>query len=137
VRALGLLRDDLEHEAWQMRPVNLRNFRREDEGRWHFQMKAWSALRTALFRWWPWHVAVWYAVVLGAAIAGWTRNRFGAALLLGLVTLGLGEFVLCSWTDACETYRHLFIFHAVTDVMALAIFSCFRKSLRAQAAVFF
>ena len=122
LRALGLLRDDLVNEAWQIRPVNLRNFRREDEGRRLFQMTLWSRMRTGLFRIWPWHVVVWYAgaVVVGGCFALLGR-RFEAGLLLGLVTLGLGEFVVCSWTDACETYRHLFIFHAVTDVTVLAV----------------
>ena len=119
LRALDLLRSDLENEAWQIRAVNLRNFQRQDEGRRHFQLTLWSDLRTQLFRFWPWHVAVWYGVVIAIAIL--RRGNPYAALLLGLAVMAAGEFCISSWTDACETYRHLFIFHAITDVTVLFV----------------
>jgi hypothetical protein len=37
-----------------------------------------------------------------------------------LCALGLGEFVLASLTESTETYRHLFLFHAITDVTVCA-----------------
>jgi len=36
--------------------------------------------------------------------------------LLGIVTLAIGEFCVASLADAAETHRHLFIFHACTDL---------------------
>lgn len=109
LRTAGILWQDLAREAFQIRPVNLRTVRRQDEGRTGLRHTVWSDLRSWLFRVWPWHIVIWYAAVIWFAVKG------RSALALGLCALGIGEFCLASLTDACETYRHLFIFHAVTD----------------------
>jgi hypothetical protein len=37
-------------------------------------------------------------------------------IVLGIAVLGIGEFCVAGLADAAETYRHLFIFHACTDL---------------------
>jgi hypothetical protein len=37
-------------------------------------------------------------------------------MVLGIVALAAGEFFVASLADAAETFRHLFIFHACTDL---------------------
>jgi len=86
----------------------------------------WSRLRAMLFQIWPSHVFVLYAAALAAPIAVCVRSRRTAArrpfalliALLGLV--GLIQLCLASLFDATETERHLFMFHANTDVLIVA-----------------
>ncbi|HKT69987.1 MAG TPA: hypothetical protein VJP83_11140, partial [Terriglobales bacterium] len=82
---------------------------------------SWSDLRGALFRAWPEHILLWYAFVLAAAIVVIARSRSPvirrvAAVGLGLALMGIGEFCFASLTDAAQTDRHLFVFHALSDL---------------------
>jgi hypothetical protein len=114
LRTAGFLWQDLTREAFQIRPVNLRTIRREDAGRTGFHYTFWSDFRSWLFRVWPWHIVVWYAAVV------WFAIQRRSVLVLGLCALALGEFFVASLTAASETYRHLFLFHAITDVTVCA-----------------
>jgi hypothetical protein len=122
-RALKFLWDDLHREAFQMRCANLSNFPRQAShppGALTRRFASWSDLRSRLFVLWPSHIIVWYGLVIGVAalIARSTRGpaRRTAALCLGIAILGILEFCLASLTDACETYRHLLLFHLTTDI---------------------
>jgi len=128
--AAGKLWSDLRDEAWQRRPGNLSNFRRGrgyPPGARTARLGSWSALRSALFRWWPAHIVVWYAMALVGfpllarrAQAGWRRPL--GWMICAIALAGATEFGVASLGDAVETDRHLLIFHLLTDVtMFLAL----------------
>jgi len=83
----------------------------------------WTALRSALFRVAPWHILVWFAVVIAmsARLAVRGRGTLGsvAILSLALSVMALMEFAISSLSDAGETERHLFLFHVLTDFTIL------------------
>lgn len=123
-RAVWKLKSDLWNEAWQRRPVNLSNYRRTDgqpAGARTQRLGSWSALRTVLFQWWPGHIIVWFACILflPPLLAIREKSPFRRSLLwtsLVLTLLAVAEFCFASLTDACETYRHLLMFHVFTDL---------------------
>jgi hypothetical protein len=116
VRTLGFLNEALKIETFQMRPENLSNFRREDghpPGARTDRFALWSNFRRALFLKWPYHILAWYLLVIVAAIRTPAPLRW---MILGIIVLAAGEFCVASLADAAETSRHLFIFHACTDL---------------------
>ena len=123
-RALAILRADLENETWQRRVPGLSNFQRQSgrpEGATATSLGTWSALRTWASRVWPAHVVVWLAllppVALLLAIRDGSRWRRALAwTILAVSLVALGEFGIASLADACETPRHLWMFHVFTDV---------------------
>jgi hypothetical protein len=126
--ALRVLAFDLRQNTPYMRPENLSNFRKEQghpPGALTDRFASWSNLRARLFRRWPWHIVVWYLVWIGTAVVLlWNGRTRRASVLVGLAVaaMGIGEFLTASLADACETYRHLLLFHLLTDVtVCLAI----------------
>ena len=129
VRTVTILNADLRTSAAHLR--TLPNYRREDgfpPGTKARHFCSWSDLRSLLFLVWPYHILVWY----GAVIAGtsWTAIRRrgslssrAAALCLGIVFLGMLEFVVASLGDGTDTARHLILFHALTDVTVCFVFA--------------
>ena len=120
LRALEFLDQTLTIEAPQMRALNLSNFRREDaptHGWRAGRFALWSDFRSALLRKWPHHMLAWYLLVIAASIriVRTAQARLGW-IILGIAVLGIGEFCVAGLADAAETYRHLFIFHACTDL---------------------
>jgi len=125
-RAIRILEEDLHREAYLMRCPNLSNFRRADghpAGALTSRFASWSSLRSRLLLGWPEHLIVWYGLAIAAALAAaWrarrsiTATRRTAVLFLGITLLGVLEFCFASLTDACETYRHLLLFHLITDI---------------------
>jgi hypothetical protein len=123
-RALAILRADLEDQTWQRRVLGLSNFQRQSgrpEGASATSLGSWSALRTWASRVWPAHILVWLALLLPAALwlairdaSRWRRALAWTILAASLVALG--EFGIASLADACETPRHLLMFHVFTDV---------------------
>jgi hypothetical protein len=119
-----ILYGDLRKEGPSNRAPNLGNYRREDgkaPGAKANHFDAWSRLRSSLFRWWPSHAIAWYAVALVFSCVSLLyltdeRSKRLSLLLLMILLLGGGEYVLSSLTDSCETHRHLFLFHAATDL---------------------
>jgi len=83
----------------------------------------WTALRSGLFRAAPWHIVVWFALVIPIsarlAVHGGTMLRSVAILNLTLCAMALLEFAISSLSDAGETERHLFVFHVLTDFTIL------------------
>jgi hypothetical protein len=123
--AIRFLWLDLKNEAWQIRPVNLSNFRRQDghpAGAKTSRMALWSSLRSWLLARWPAHMIFLYALVPAAALSMVIRNgspfrRALAWVICPAAIMGLGEFCVASLCDALETYRHLLLFHFFTDIM--------------------
>jgi hypothetical protein len=119
-----VMRNELRSSAPFLRPPLLANYRREDgfppnSLAGHFC--SWSDLRARMFRTWPEHIVLWYVFVLATAIV--VMGRIGspvarkvAAICLALAVMGIGEFCFASLTDAAQTDRHLFLFHALTDL---------------------
>lgn len=118
------LTEDLTQQAHQLRP-NYSNFQRSDghpPGDLTRRFAVWSDLRSALYQLWPWHVVVWFA--LFTCVAVWAARRASqsrrlAALAIGAVMLAVFEFCFASLADGAETYRHLLIFHLLTDVTVM------------------
>ena len=132
--------NDLRLSASYLRPPFLANYRKEDgfppnSLARHFC--SWSDLRARLFRAWPAHIVLWYGLVMAAAIVAiGTRSsslvtRRLAAIGLSLAVMGIGEFCFASLMDATQTDRHLFLFHALTDLTvvmtAAAVLELFRR----------
>jgi hypothetical protein len=122
-RALDKLKRDLETNTFQMRPQNLSNFRQQDghpPGAQTTRFALWSDLRSRLYLLWPYYVVLLHLSIAAGAI--WLIRRKGgtaarvAWITLGLIAITWGEFAVASLADACETYRHLFLFHALTDL---------------------
>jgi hypothetical protein len=123
-RALTILAADLKEHAFRIRPHNLSNFRRVDghpPGALTRRFALWSDLRANAFLLWPYHV-VWWLVAAAAGAAVVLRrsisvvNRDLARICLCVVAMSGLEFGLASLADAAETYRHLLLFHGLTDV---------------------
>jgi hypothetical protein len=132
-RTLKILDETLTLEAFQMRAQNLSNYRRQDghpPGARTHRFALWSDFRSALFRKVPHHMLAWYLLVMGGStwivVARRTPVQTRLAwITLGIAALGIGEFCVAGLADAAETYRHLFIFHACTDLtICLAIAAC-------------
>lgn len=110
---------DLATFAPGMRQTNLANFRREDGAaplRLTDRFAIWSRLREKLYKRWPLVVPLWYAAVIGVALSVLKRQRTTAAVCLGVAVIGVLEFCFASLADAVETERHLFLFHAATEI---------------------
>ena len=113
---IGLLAETLKDGAPEMRPVNLGNFRVEDgraPGARTERFALWSGFRAWLLRRWPWHMAVWYVVFLAGCLAIRSPVR---RVAMGMAALGLGEFAAAALGDSLDAGRHLFLFHAATDL---------------------
>ncbi len=121
--ALGELWRVMREEAWQRRPQNLSNFPRSygrPAGARSERFASWSALRSRLFLLWPAHAIAWYALLLFSSPLLARRNksplrRALAWTIFALAFMGAAEFAIASLADACETYRHLLMFHVFTD----------------------
>ena len=103
---------DLKDEAPQIRAINLGNYERSTGKRyctlstsfgWYSEAKAW------LYRHAPWHV------FLLVPLAAWVIGR--KPILYAVLAAGGYEFAVASLADACETYRHLLVFHLSYDVL--------------------
>ena len=114
--ALRFMGETLRDGAPEMRPVNLSNFQasqgrppgaRTDRFAW------WSDFRAWLLRRWPWHLPLWYAAFAIGCLRSRSRLRW---LALGCAALGAGEFTAAALGDALDAGRHLFLFHAATDL---------------------
>jgi hypothetical protein len=113
---LGFLRETLVEGAPEMRPVSLSNFRVKDgrpPGARTSRFAAWSDLRSSLLRRWPWHIVIWYALFAAGCLVNGTRVAWVG---LGVAVLGAGEFGAASLGDCLDAGRHLFLFHAATDL---------------------
>jgi hypothetical protein len=123
-RALAILQADLGDQAWQRRAPGLSNFQRQSgrpEGASSTSLGSWSTLRTGAFRTWPAHIVVWLVLLPPAAL--WLAIRDASLLrrslawtILAVSLAAWGEFGIASLADACETPRHLLMFHVFTDV---------------------
>jgi hypothetical protein len=121
-QATAALATDLVVNAPMIRAPNLSNFRREDghpPGALTRRFASWSTLRAWLFVIWPGHIAAWFALLAAEGTIVWRRHpraRPAIAICSGVALMAVLEFVFASLTDAIETYRHLLLFHLLTDV---------------------
>ena len=113
---LGFLAETLKEGAPEMRPVYLGNFRAQDgraPGARTQRFALWSNFRSGLLRRWPWHMVVWYVVFLAGCLVSGSPVRWVA---MGIAALGAGEFAAAALADSLDAGRHLFLFHAATDL---------------------
>jgi len=123
-RPLFKLLSDLRKEAPNRRVVYLSNYQRQagkPAGARDGQLGSWSALRTWLFRWWPAHILIWLPIAICVppflASGGNSRRRRMLAWAISIIALlAVAEFLTVSLADACETDRHLTMFHIFTDM---------------------
>lgn len=103
---------DLSNEAPQIRAVNLGNYERS-MGKLYCSLSTgfgwYSAFKSWLFRIAPWHL---FLLVPAAA---WVIGR--RPLLFAVLAIGGYEFAVATLADACETYRHLLLFHLAYDLL--------------------
>jgi hypothetical protein len=119
-----MVRDRLLWEAEIMRANNLGNYRigtgHEPSARTH-RFGLWSDMRSALFHRAPWYLPLWYALFIAGCLTAILRPRSPVStriawLALGIAFLGSGEFLASNLADCLDMARHLFIFHACTDL---------------------
>ena len=120
--ALSFLWSDMSAGA-ERRQKNLSNFRREagqPAGAQSYRFATWSLLRSWLFDLWPPHILIWYLFVLAALpVLAWRDpsryRRAIAGVIAAISVMGAVEYALASLPDACETHRHMLLFHIFTD----------------------
>lgn len=135
VKTFRMVRAGLLWEKEVMRADNLGNYRIEDghrPGERTYRFAQWSDLRSRLFHRAPWYLPAWYALFFaGCAIVIARRHSRVATrmawLALGIGLLGAGEFLASSLADCLDVSRHLFLFHACTDLTV-----CFAAAWAAQ-----
>jgi len=119
--AAQVLWTDLSTEAPQIRAINLGNYER-NTGKAYCTLSTtfgwYSAAKSWLFRVAPWHVFLLLALAL------WKVGK--QPLTWAVVAMGSYEFAIASLADACETYRHLLLFHVAYDLLIwLSLISIF------------
>jgi hypothetical protein len=124
VKTSHMVSESLLWEAEIMRANNLGNYRiefgHEPHARTH-RFGLWSDWRSALFHRAPWYLLLWYVLFVAACVAAILRPRSSisiriAWLALGIALLGAGEFLTSTLADCLDMARHLFLFHACTDL---------------------
>jgi len=123
IRAFDIMKRDLETWARYIR-FDFGNFRRQDAvrpGQRAETFALWSDFRIWLFFLWPAHIVAWYSILtVGAIVVLATRPSMIAVqfawLTIALIGAAGTEYIISSLADSEETFRHLFLFHAITDV---------------------
>jgi hypothetical protein len=116
--AVRVLWSDLTTEAQQIRAINLGNYERSTGKAYCTLATAfgwYSAVKSWLFRVVPWHV------FLLVPFAVWVIGK--RPLLWAVLAIGGYEFAVASLADACETYRHLLLFHVAYDLLIFMLIS--------------
>jgi hypothetical protein len=123
-KTFGMVSDRLLWEAQIMRANNLGNYR-IDTGHapsaLTHRFGLWSDIRSALFHRIPWYLPLWYGVFLAGCVMVIRRRGSPVAtrmawLALGIAVFAAGEFVASNLADCLDMARHLFVFHACTDL---------------------
>ena len=126
---LSEMNDELRTSAPVIRPRDMPNFREEDgipPGTMDRRFSLWSSARSFALRIFPYHVILFYLAPWAAVFLAWKyrQERMRWPLIpLALILTGAGalEFAMATLTDALDVARHLFLFHAVTDLLILLI----------------
>lgn len=126
-RALSILIAAMRESCRDMRPLLLANFRRQDgfsPGSQSRIFGLWSAVKRPIYvEYAPWLLLL-YVAALMVAVTLWTRGVPGGPWILMVWAIGCGELLISTLGDACETSRHLLLFHAATDVLTGAMLAC-------------
>jgi hypothetical protein len=123
-KTLRMVSDRLLWETEIMRPNNLGNYRIEaghGPRELTHRFGLWSDMRSALFHRAPWYLPLWYGLFLAGCVMAILRRHSPAFtrmawLALGIALLGAGEFLASNLADCLDMARHLFVFHACTDL---------------------
>jgi hypothetical protein len=129
-RVLQIVHDDLKHWGWEIRSETLGNYERWTGAVPYARASAfgwWSGLRSATLRAVPLYPVIWHAAVLAFA---W-RWKSHATLVCGAISaMAFVELGVTSLADAAETSRHLFLFHALTDLTFVFAIAAAGRALR-------
>ncbi len=126
-RALSVLR----RAAWKgarMRPPFFGDLAKDAGRPERAQSRRFAVWSDLKFRLRPWTLAIWTALVAGssaAALATWRRasprGRLARIGLLALCAMASLELAVCAFADAhIELVRHLYVFHAMIDLVFVA-----------------
>lgn len=124
-RALAIIARDLRETAPAIRPPNVGNFERQEGYPPMSKSRAfalWSDRKGRYLKRHPFHIVIYYAAgLLLATIVAVRQWRRGAVpvvpgLCVTVLLMGVIEFLVASLADALDTERHLFLFHAATDI---------------------
>src|SRR5205085_11257754 len=140
-RALELLRSVLVDDARERRSKDLGNLRRElGRPRYLSQRFAlWDIARSWMYRRWPWHIVMWYALLIFGIPLRLLRESNGLSratlwILWSVALAAVAEFCVAALADGLDGGRHLLLFHVFTDctfLMGLALLSARRGDSRA------
>ncbi len=123
-KTLRMVSDRLLWEAEIMRANNLGNYPieagHEPRARTR-RFGLWSDMRSALFHRAPWYFPLWYCLFIAGCVRAVVLRRSPVStriawLALGVALLGAGEFLASNLADCLDMARHLFLFHACTDL---------------------
>ncbi len=109
--------------AYALQPDDLGDFAKESGAPPRTKARgAWSTLRLRLFG--PTWLLLFFGGTLAACAAGYRRatpreRRFREGLAL-MVAMAAGAFLVVALGDGVETRRHLYVFHALCDVVLVA-----------------
>jgi hypothetical protein len=123
-KTLRMVSDRLLWEAEIMRANNLGNYRIEAGHGPRARTRRfglWSDMRSALFHRAPWYFPLWYSLFIAGCVTVILGRRSPVStriawLALGIALLGAGEFLASNLADCLDMARHLFLFHACTDL---------------------
>jgi hypothetical protein len=124
-KTFRMVSDGLTWEAQIMRANNLGNYRSDSgyaPGARAHRFGLWSDMRSALFHRAPWYLLQWYCLFIAGCVTTVLPPRRSpvvarmAWLALGIAFLAAGEFVASNLADCLDMARHLFLFHACTDL---------------------
>jgi hypothetical protein len=124
MQAIHWLYKDLETESPHLRFEGGGNFRLQDgtpPGALTLRFASWSTLNAAAIRHRPLLLPTWYLTVITAAIVLLSSRNvssvFGLVCMpFAVAFIAIVEYSTSSLLDAAETGRHLFLFHALTDL---------------------
>ncbi len=138
-RAVSVLR----RAAWKgarMRPPFFGDLPRDTGASERAQSRRFALWSDLKFQARPWTLWIWAALLVGpaaAAAATWRkaspRGRMARAGLLVLCAMAALELAVCAFADAhVELVRHLYVFHAMIDLLLIAAVVWLVQSLAAR-----
>ena len=126
-RAFDIMIAAMRESCRDIRPLLLANFRRQDgypPGSQSRVFGLWSAFKRWIYMEYSPYLLLVYVAGLAAGIGLWTRGGAAGPWILMVWTIGFGELLISTLCDACETSRHLLLFHAATDVLVGVLVAC-------------
>ena len=126
-RAFSIVIAAMKESCRDMRPLLLANFRRQDGFGPGSQSRAfglWTAIKRPLYIKYAPYLLLLYLTAFVVAVTLWVRGVTWGPWILMVWAIGCGELLISTLGDACETSRHLLLFHTATDVLIGTMLAC-------------